>query len=202
MKLKFVYALLAVACCFSSLLTAQTTGSAAQVTVFPEVLSAAKWAGFDYEAQLNLSKTGDYKAIAKLLHFSGTLDGDDALKHAVTCLELIPVSGDVAFAAALNISKPTLRKTMLDRLQLAQGRTQNEAMKKPIKDWAPYTWDVLNGKPFAPVAKPDDTECLSSRPHGASGGATNQQTKTDKDKMKAEMNNSAEGAAVPSAIKQ
>lgn len=202
MKLKSFYALTAILLFISSLASAQNTAAAGQVTVFQEVLNVAKWAGFDYEAQLNLAKSGDYKAVSKLLHFSGTVEGDDALKHAVTCLELIPVAGDVPFAAALNISKPALKKAMLERLQLAQGRTQNENLKKPIKDWAPITWDVLNGKPFAPVAKPDDTECLSSKPPKSPDGA-GYQSQSDQEKMKAQMRKDAENSAnYPSAIKQ
>lgn len=202
MKLKFFYAFVVAACCFPSFLSAQNTATTNQVTVFKEVLATAKWAGFDYEGQLNLAKTGDYKAVNKLLEFSGTVDGDDAIKHAVTCLELIPVAGDVPFAAALNVGKPMLRKVMLERLQLAQARTQNEALKKPIKEWAPFSWDVLNGKPFAPVARPDDQECLSSRPHKAPGEA-GYQSPEEQAKIKAQLIKETGGSTTtPSAIKQ
>jgi hypothetical protein len=65
-------------------------------------------------------------------------------------LELIASDGDNPFAGALFLSKPKLRSVILDRLQLAQGRTKKEALRKPMSEWAPNTWDVLHGKPYAP----------------------------------------------------
>lgn len=162
MKVKFLLAAL-ISLAFSAPSTfAQEAKQSNDVTVFPGVLSVAQWAGFKYMDQLQLAKTGDLKAVSSMLDFSGTVDGVDALNHAVTCLELLPVSTDLVFAAAVNKAKPKLKKVLLDRLQLAQGRTTNEALRKPMSEWAPMTWNVLNGKPFQPDMKGSE-ECMASK---------------------------------------
>jgi hypothetical protein len=52
---------------------------------------------------------------------------------------------------------------MLERLPLAQGRTKVETLKKPLSEWAPLTWAVLNGQPYEPADTSSD-ECMMSRP--------------------------------------
>jgi hypothetical protein len=133
------------------------------IFVSSSVLSTAQWAGFKYREQLDLARQGDMRAVEEMLNFNGTVDGREGLDHAVTCLELIPYSSDLVFAAALNKGKPTLRKLMLERLPLAQGRTKVETLKKPLSEWAPLTWAVLNGQPFEPADTSSD-ECMMSRP--------------------------------------
>lgn len=162
MKVKMILTTLFALGLFIQLNTAQEAKQASDVTVFPSVLSTAQWAGFKYTEQLQLAKTGDLKAVSSLLDFSGTVDGVDALNHAVTCLELLPFSTDLVFAAAVNKAKPKLKKVLLDRLVLAQGRTTNLELRKPLAEWAPLTWDVLNGKPFQPDMKGSE-ECMASK---------------------------------------
>jgi hypothetical protein len=149
---------------FSFNLSAQTDQKAAEITVFESVLNTAKWAGFPYQETLNQAKKGDHKATVKLLDFSGTVDGSSALDHSVTLLELLGSGIDNTFAAALHMSKPKMRSVILDRLKLAQARTQNVALREPISKWAPVTWGVLNGKPYAPK---NDTSGLMKSPDGA-----------------------------------
>ncbi len=166
--MKVKYLILAVLAVGFSVQTAisQNNNTSADVEVFESVLSTASWAGFKYEEQLALAKKGDHKATLKLLEFSGTVDGKAALDHSVTLLELIAAGGDLGFSAAVNMSKPKLKKVLLDRLQLAQGRTKKEALRKPIAEWAPTTWEVLNGRPFAPKIKAgEEKSCMDLVPH-------------------------------------
>lgn len=162
MKVKLILSALLTLGLFIQSNVAQDAKQSSDVTVFPGVLSTAQWAGFKYNDQLQLAKTGDLKAVVSLLEFSGTVDGVDALNHAVTCLELLPVSTDLVFAAAINKSKPKLKKVLLERLVIAQGRTTNLELRKPLSEWAPLTWDVLNGKPFQPDMKGSE-ECMASK---------------------------------------
>ncbi len=167
MKFKhFIIALLAFSCASQSLF-AQAKKKEVDVTVFESVLATAKWANFKYEDQLILAKQGDHKATLKLLEFSGTVDGVEALDHSVTLLELIASGGDITFAAAVNMTKPTLKKVLLDRLQLAQGRTKKVALQKPLAEWAPTTWDVLNGKTFDPQVEPGQEKSCMDKMKGA-----------------------------------
>lgn len=140
---------------FSLPAMAQDAKKDQDVTVFESVLATADWANFKYMDELKLAKKGDYDATLKLLKFCGTVDGKAALDHSVTLLELL--SGqDVAFASALVIGKnPKLNTVILDRLQLAQGRTTKETLHQPIKDWAPITWDVLHGAAYTPPPTPE-----------------------------------------------
>jgi hypothetical protein len=148
---------------FVSALSGQNKAANSDIFVSPSVLSTAHWAGFKYKEQLDLARQGDMRAVEEILNFNGTVDGRDGLDHAVTCLELIPYSSDLAFAGALNKGKPALRKLMLERLILAQGRTKTETLRKPLSEWAPLTWAVLNGQPFEPSDNSSD-ECMMSRP--------------------------------------
>jgi len=116
------------------------------VTVFDGVLKLADWAGVKYSEELAKAKTGDVVAVKKLLDFHATADGVDALNHAVTCLELLPIVGDDKFASAALGCKPKLRQLILERLILAQGRTKKEHLQKSLTDWAPFTYAYLAGK--------------------------------------------------------
>lgn len=117
------------------------------VEVFSEVLKTAEWAGFKYIDNVKLAQIGDLKAIRAMLDFSGTVDGTEALQHATTCLELIPLIGDEKFGALISSSiKPKLKALLLERIVLAQSRTKKEALRKPLTEWAPNTYKALNGE--------------------------------------------------------
>ena len=168
--MKFKYLVLALlAICFASQTSlAQKNNAEVDVTVFESVLSTASWASFKYMDQLANAKQGNTNATLKLLEFSGTVDGKEALDHSVTLLELIWSAGDESFAKAVSLAKPKLKSVLLERLQLAQGRTKKEALRKPMAEWAPKTWDVLNGKPFVAKINPDDDGgILGAKPNPA-----------------------------------
>jgi hypothetical protein len=80
------------------------------------------------------------------LEFSGTVDGTESLQHATTCLELIPLATDEKMGAVISSLKPKLKTILLDRIQLAQGRTKKENLIKPLQEWAPLTWKALHGE--------------------------------------------------------
>ena len=115
------------------------------IEVSESVVKVADWAGFKYREVLAAAETGDQTSIKKFLEFSGTVDGVDALKHAVTCLELIPVANDFNFSMACHTLKPALQKTLLERLMLAQSRTKKVDLRDSMTHWASSTWGVLNG---------------------------------------------------------
>ncbi|MFN0035556.1 MAG: hypothetical protein ACKVUS_10840 [Saprospiraceae bacterium] len=121
-------------------------GKKADVEVFGAVLKTAEWAGFKYMENVNLAKGGDQKAIKALLEFSGTVDGTEAIQHTTTCLELIPFASDEKVGSTIYIVKPRLKALLLDRFQLAQGRTKKEVLRKPLQEWAPLTWKALHGE--------------------------------------------------------
>ncbi|MCC7246061.1 MAG: hypothetical protein IT269_10300 [Saprospiraceae bacterium] len=104
----------------------------------------AQWAKFDYTDVLERAKKGEYKAIKDFLEFSAVVDGVDALDHAVTCIELLQYASDYRYSSVLQILKPNLRNVLKDRFQLAQGRTKVEELSKPMAQWAPMSWAILN----------------------------------------------------------
>lgn len=134
-----------------------TAAKSQDVTVYDNVLKMADWAKFEYKTVLDSAKAGNEHSIKKFLEFHAVVDGIDALNHGVTCLELIPVATDEKFALSALACKPKLRKILLDRLILAQARTQKEQFRKSMTEWAPATWAVLNGLPYniGPTEKPD-----------------------------------------------
>lgn len=165
MKFKHILLALVAFCCASQTAMAQDNKNEVDVTVFESVLSTAKWANFDYLKLLDAAKKGDHKATLKLLEFSGTVDGVAELDHSVTLLELIASGGDITFAGAVNMASPKLQAVLLQRLQLAQGRTKKLELQKPISEWAPTTWEVLNGRLFDPKVKPgEEKSCMDKVP--------------------------------------
>jgi hypothetical protein len=182
-------------CFFAPTLHAQKGTAAPEITVFESVLSTASWANFKYQDQLGKAKAGDHKAMMQLLEFSGTVDGRAALDHSVTLLELLGAGTDLTFAGALHMEKPNLKKILLDRLQLAQSRTQKENLRKPIAEWAPNTWEVLHGKPYAPKNGGD----LSMDPTGAK---TRAKEKAAAGKQGANSIQGASPAVVPKSDRQ
>lgn len=159
----------------------QNTASAEKdVTVSPNVLKTAEWAGFKYMDVLKQAKTRDMKAIGQFLDFHGTVDGVDALDHAVTCLELIPVAGDFEVATAIQRGKPKLREVLLERLVLAQGRTKKTELQQPLAQWAPDVWAALNGQPLPNVPEASLTKPESG---GGPGGSVLDPAQADPSRM-------------------
>ena len=125
------------------------TDTVQDIEIFDHVLKTADWAKFKYKDVLERAKGGDYMAIRDFLNFHATVDGVDGINHAVTCLELIPVAGDEKFAAGVAFCSENIRKVVIDRLILAQGRTKKTALRQSMTDWAPNTWEYLNGRTTA-----------------------------------------------------
>lgn len=117
-----------------------------EVEVFQNVLKMADLANVKYKELMTSAKSGNVASMHKLLDFHRVVDGVDALNHAVTCLELIPLMGDAPFAAAVNFCPPKLKKVVLDRLMLAQARTKKTFLRQSLTNWAPVTWAHLNGQ--------------------------------------------------------
>jgi len=145
--------LVCIAAPFTRVFSQNTTEGSPKVSVFPGVLKAAEWAGFDYNGTLNKALTGDYYAVQKLLDFHTVVDGANGINHGVTCLEIIPIIGDELFATGCSYMKPKLQKTALDRIILGQGRTQKEELRQSLTNWAPLTWSVLNGNGMPVIDK-------------------------------------------------
>lgn len=118
-----------------------------KVEVFGNVLKMAELAGTPYKELVTKAQSGDVDAIYQLLDFHRVVDGADALNHAVTCLELIPVTGDAVFASAAHRCSPKLRKVVLDRLMLAQVRSKKTFLRQSLTNWAPVTWSILAAQP-------------------------------------------------------
>ncbi len=118
----------------------------ADIEISAAVLKTAEWAGFKYMEVLDKATIGDQKGLLDFFEFSGTVDGTEAIQHALTCIELIPIATDDKFGPVVYILKPKLRSVLLERFQLAQGRTKKEALKKPLQEWAPLTWKALHGE--------------------------------------------------------
>lgn len=134
--------------------------SGGDIEISPAALKTAEWAGFKYKDVLNKAKTGDLEALKQFIDFHSVVDGTDALGHAVTCLELIPVAGDYKFAQAVQASKPKLKELLRDRLTLAQGRTKKTELQQPLEKWAPNVYAALNGKPLEVQASPGGEDGL------------------------------------------
>ncbi|MFN0037626.1 MAG: hypothetical protein ACKVUS_21395 [Saprospiraceae bacterium] len=133
-----------------------------EVETFQGVLKMADLIGFKYNDVLAKAKTGDIDAIWQLLDFHRIVDGKDAQNHAVTCLEIIPLAGDMPFAAAVLQCSPKLKAAVLERTVLAQSRTKKGFLRQSMANWAPFTWASLNGQTLeiegensAPATAPD-----------------------------------------------
>lgn len=135
-----------------------------QLEMFQNVLKTADLANFKYKDLIESAKTGDVTSIYKLLDFHRMVDGVDGLNHAVTCLELIPLTGDKAYAAAVYRCSPKLRKLLTDRLMLAQVRTKKTFLRQSLTNWAPATWAYLNGQTYQFEALQTPAEGASAQP--------------------------------------
>ena len=117
------------------------------VTQSKDVIKTADLIEFKYKETLKKAANQDISAVAALFEFSRILDGQQVLDHALTCLELFPLATDPIMAKAIQNLNPNLKKVSLERLLEAQGQTAQEALKKPIETWAPYSWEALNNRP-------------------------------------------------------
>lgn len=127
----------------------------ADIEISPAALKTAEWSGFKYREVLDKAKTGDLEAIKQFLNFHRVVDGADAVGHAVSCLELIPVVGDYKYALAVQSCKPNLKLVLKARLVMAQGHTKKTELVKPLEQWAPNVWAAVDGKPL--VSSPADS---------------------------------------------
>lgn len=119
-----------------------------KVYVSKSVLKTAEWANFKYKEVLDKSIAGDIQALTSFFKFNSAVDGVEAIDHNITCLELIPLATDDKVATALLATNHRLRKLVMDRLVLAQGKTQKTELKKPLESWAPKTWAIISNKPL------------------------------------------------------
>lgn len=134
-----------------------------EVEISKPVVKTADWAGFKYMEKVDLAQRGDYHAMRDLLNFSGTVDGTEAIQHAVTCLELIPYTSDETVASVISVQKPKLKNVLLERYTLAQSRTKKEELRKPLQEWAPLTWDALHGKMIIGCMTPSTLTKMDSK---------------------------------------
>jgi hypothetical protein len=140
----------------SPLVISAQEGKKTDLEISSEVLKTADWAAFKYMENLDKAQSGDLKAIKAFLEFSSVVDGTESLQHAMTCVELIPLTTDEKMGASIATLKPKLKTVLLERFVLAQGRTKKEELKKPLLEWAPLTWKALNGE------KVSCTSCMQS----------------------------------------
>ena len=162
-----------IAAFFSPFMLQAQEGQKNDIEISDGVLKTAEWAAFKYMEKLDLAQSGDQKAIKELFEFSGTVDGVEALQHATTCIELIPFATDEKVGSVISSIKPKLKTVLLDRFQLAQGRTKKENLRKPLQEWAPLTWKALNGEMVV------CNSCMHE------GGGTSAKAKAEKPKVPA-----------------
>lgn len=136
---------------------AATSFGQGEIFVSKSVLKTAEWAEFPYKDMIKKFKAGDGAAITEFFKFNSVVDGVEGIEHNVTCLELIPFATDYRVANSLNYTNPKLKKLVLSRLVLAQGKTQKAELQKPLESWAPCVWAVLNNKPLV-APKADEKE--------------------------------------------
>ncbi|TNE52409.1 MAG: hypothetical protein EP344_15800 [Bacteroidetes bacterium] len=149
------------------LLTANLVSAQKKVTISKTVVATADQVKMDYKSTVKKASEKDSKAISELLEFSRLVDGAEATEHAVTCLELITRSGDWAMAKAIESRKATLKKALLKRFTEAQKSTQYAELKKPIKSWAPYTWEALNNRQVVKASAQVSTDATPDMAKGA-----------------------------------
>jgi len=130
------------------LLAASPLFAQKKVFVSDNVLQVADQAQFDYKGTLKKATAKDGKAVIDLFEFIRLLEPAEADEHALTCLELIPVATDEVFAKAVKTRTVKMKAALLRRITAAQERTKKEALKKPMEEWAPYSWKALNNFEF------------------------------------------------------
>lgn len=124
------------------------------VFVSDAVVAVAQQMQVDYKGLVRKASAKDAKALQELFEFTRLLDGAALNDHLQTCLELIPVATDEVYAKALESRSSGLKSYLLKNMEAVQGRVQKESLKKPIGEWAPYTWEALNGREVN-IVKPE-----------------------------------------------
>ncbi|MFN0016459.1 MAG: hypothetical protein ACKVU2_18105 [Saprospiraceae bacterium] len=119
-----------------------------KVFVSDNVIKVAEQAQFDYKGNLKKASAKDSKALADMFEFTRLLENAEADEHALTCLELIPLATDAVFANAIKARKPKLKAALLRRILDAQGRTKKADLKKPLEEWAPFSFRALHNLDF------------------------------------------------------
>jgi len=127
------------------------------VFVSDAVQPVAQQMKVDYKGLVRKASAKDTKALNELFEFTRMLDGNALSDHMITCLELIPVVTDAVYAKALESRSAGLKAYMLSFMEIAQQKTQKQHLKKPIKEWAPYTWDALNGREVNITIRPAES---------------------------------------------
>ncbi|GAB4494449.1 MAG: hypothetical protein OHK0019_20810 [Saprospiraceae bacterium] len=122
-----------------------------EVEIFQNVSKTADLVNIKYKDLVAKAKSGDVGSMHKLLDFHRIVDGVDGLNHAVTCLEMLPLMGDASFASAVSLCQPKLKKLIVDRLILAQGRTKKTFLRQSLTNIAPLTWQQLTGEKKEPA---------------------------------------------------
>ncbi|MEQ1747667.1 MAG: hypothetical protein ABMA02_19720 [Saprospiraceae bacterium] len=130
------------------LLSAAPVLAQKKVFVSDNVLKVAGQAQFDYKGTLKKATAKDGKALTDLFEFIRLLENAEADEHALTCLELIPVATDAVFANAMKARKPNLKAALLRRILDAQERTKKADLKKPLEEWAPFSFRALHNLDF------------------------------------------------------
>lgn len=130
------------------LLAAAPVFAQKKVFVSDNVLQVAEQARFDYKGTLKKATAKDDKALVELFEFIRLLENAEADEHAMTCLELIPVATDKVFSQAVKSRSTKMKAALLRRITAAQERSQKAELKKPMEEWAPYSWKALNNIQF------------------------------------------------------
>lgn len=175
---------------FVLLLMAASGFSQKKVYLSEDVLKLASQVEVDYKGLVKKSMAKDTIALKDLFEFSRMLDNKAITEHAVTCLELIPLATDDMFARAVRSRSVKMKAFLLRNITEAQGFTQKKALKKPLSEWAPYTWAALNN--FQDVPTSENTSVPSK------GGSLEQQAVQDAEKSTAPQQPNS--ATTPTAI--
>ncbi len=134
------------------------------VYISESVLPVAQAVQMDYKGAVKKASAKDAQALRDLLEFSRLVDGAALADHMQTCLELIPAATDAVYAKTVEGCSPGLKTFLLKQLPTAQQRTQKEALRKPIQEWAPYTWEALNGREVV-INQPSTTQKTPAPAH-------------------------------------
>ncbi|MBK9337697.1 MAG: hypothetical protein IPM98_14485 [Lewinellaceae bacterium] len=139
-----------------------------KVYISENVLKVADQLKLDYKGMVKKAASKDTKALRDILEFGRILEKWEVAEHAVTCLELIPPATDEVYAKVVEACDNKFKTTMRIWITSAQEHTQKEHLKKPLSEWAPYTWEALNNR--AVNILPKDDELSKKTAQGSSQG--------------------------------
>jgi hypothetical protein len=146
--------------------------NAEKIEVSDSAVKMAKTFGFDYGQLLDKAKLGATQDLVNFIDLHRYLDEMDGTNHGTTTLELISVVGDDVFANAVWRLKPGLRRLLQERLVQGQARTKKEALKKSMSEWAPITWNALQGIASGNATMVGDTTKPATKPGAAPASDT------------------------------